>query len=135
MSVSRRVLLTGLLLLISPTALAHPGRPGHSHRAKRRRKVRRRVRRRRIRRRVGWRLVRGRRVLVVPLGIAVGWELVVDDHIVIVKEVHTHKIVVEKTDGSVQSIDVEKGDTAENAKDLEGSDYEVEVEEEVEEED
>ncbi len=25
MSVSRRVLLTGLLLLISPTALAHPG--------------------------------------------------------------------------------------------------------------
>lgn len=74
-------------------------------------------------------------MLVVPAMLAVGWELFVDDQVVVVKEVHEHTVVVEYSDGRKESIEVVREDTEENAKELEGSEYEVEVEEEVEEED
>ncbi len=64
-----------------------------------------------------------------PVG---GWKLLKDDKIVVVKEVHKHTIVVEHTDGKTEEIEITKDDTKENSQDLEGSNYEVEVEEEVE---
>jgi bifunctional DNA-binding transcriptional regulator/antitoxin component of YhaV-PrlF toxin-antitoxin module len=63
---------------------------------------------------------------VVPTALAIGWELVVDDRVVVVTEVHEHRVVVEHADGSKESIDVVKEDSGENAEDLEGSEYEVE---------
>lgn len=129
MGMTRRLFLTGLLVfLASPTALVFPG----PERRKRRRRRRRRFWRRRTRRRVLWRVIGGRRLLVVPLGIAVGWELMKDDQVVVVKEVHTHKIVVAHEDGQTEEIEIAKEDTQENAKNLEGSKYEVEVDEDVE---
>ena len=123
MSISRRSFMAALIaILASPTTLVHSGPP-------RRRRRRRRVRRRRLRRRVLWRTIGGRRLLVVPLAIAVGWELLKDDKVVIVKEVHTHKIVVEDTNGKTETIEIIKEDTKENLHDLEGSKYEVEIEE------
>jgi hypothetical protein len=130
MSFSRRGVLAVLLVLLTPSAWAHPGPHRHPHGGPRRR-IRRRVMRRRIRRAVLWRTVGGRRLLFVPLAVAVGWELLVDDKVVVVKEVHTHHIVVEHSDGTTQKLDVKKEDTKENKKDLEGSEYEVEIEEEV----
>ena len=125
MVLSRRVLLTGLFALVASSALAHTGRHRHPHRP-----GRRWVRRRRIRRRVRWRTVRGRRLLVVPLTLHIGTELLMDnDIVVVVREVHEHKIVVEHADGHTEEIEVEREDTEENTKDLEGSEYEVEVEE------
>lgn len=125
-AVSRRVVVTGLLALVALPALAHPGRHRHPHGRGPRVRPRRRIRRRRVRRRVVWRTVRGRRVLVVPTALAIGWELVVDDRVVVVTEVHEHRVVVEHADGSKESIDVVKEDSGENAEDLEGSEYEVE---------
>ena len=75
-----------------------------------------------------WRTTAGRRLLVVPLAVAVGWELMVDDNVVVVKEVHTEYVVVEKSDGSSEKIDIVKEDTDENSEELEGSEYEEEVE-------
>ncbi len=131
MAFSRRVFLAGLLTLLTllaPAALAHPGKHRHRHGPKRPRIRRRRVRRRRTRRRVRWRVVRGRRRLIVPAAVAVGWEIVEGDKVMVVREVHEHRIVVEHSDGTIQEIEVEKDDTPENTEDLEGSEYEVEVE-------
>lgn len=50
-----------------------------------------------------------------------------------VKKVHEHKILVEHIDGSTQEIEIMKEDTEENTKNQEGSKYEVEVDQEVEE--
>ncbi len=74
-------------------------------------------------------------MLVVPVGLAIGWELALDDRVVVVREIHEHKIVVERADGTTESIEVVKEDTADNTKELEGSEYEVEIEEEVVDED
>ena len=65
---------------------------------------------------------------MVPLAVAVGWELMLTDRVVVVKEVHEHTIVVENADGTRETIEVAKEDTDDNAIDLEGSEYEVEVE-------
>lgn len=125
MGISRRLFLTVLLAFwAAPTMLVHSGPL-----RKRRRRRRRRFWRRRIRRHAVWRTVGGRRFLVVPVGIAVGWELLKDDKVVVVKEVHKHRIVVEHTNGKTEEIEIVKEDTKENSKDLEGSKYEVEVEE------
>jgi len=66
------------------------------------------------------------------MAIAVAWELLKDDKIVVVKEVHKHTIVVEQTNGKTEEIEIVKDDTKENSQDLEGSKYKVEVEEKVE---
>ena len=74
--------------------------------------------------------MRGRRLLVVPLKLRIGTELLMDnDKVVVVREVHEHKIIVEHADGNMEEIEVEREDTEENTQDLEGSEYEVEVEE------
>jgi hypothetical protein len=123
---------------------------------RRRRRVRRRVRRhvrRRFRRRVAFRTVGARRLLVVPLAVAVGWELAVaaeragdPDVVVVVKEVKKtdagEVLVVSEPSGKVREIEVVREDTAENAKDLPGTELpagdtstpavEADVEEEVE---
>lgn len=135
MALSRRAVVFALLTLLAPPALAHPGKHRHPHGVKRRIRRRRRVHRRRVRRRVGWRVVRGRRRLVVPVGLAVGWELVVDDRVVVVKEIEETRIIVEHEHGNSESIPFIREDDDQNTKDLEGSEYEVEIEEEVEEDD
>ena len=131
MNSSRRILLHFLLAsFLAPPALANgPHRHHHGHH--RRVGVRRRVWRWRVRRHVGWRVIGPRRLLVVPMALTVGWELFVDKKVVVVKEVHEHKVVVEHVDGKTQTIEIVKQDTDENAKNHEGSKYETveEVEE------
>jgi hypothetical protein len=114
MSYSRRKFIAVLLTALTPAvALARPV-------LHRRPRVfrHRRFHRRRIRRRVLWRAVRGRRLLVVPFAVVAGWELFVDNKVVVVKEVHEHRIIVEHADGSQQSIEVVKEDTEGNTQDL-----------------
>lgn len=131
MRLSRRRLLSFILAsLMAPSILAHGGH--HHHRHPHRALVRRRVWRRRIRRHVVWHVIGGRRVLVVPVALAVGWELFVDNKPVVVKEVHRHKVIVEHTDGKTETVEIVKRDTPENTKNHDGSRYETE--EEVEEE-
>ena len=132
MDASRRSFLIGLLVLLAPPALAHPGHHRHPH-VRRHRGRRRRVHRRRVRRRVVWRTNRGVRRLVVPVAVAPGWELVVDDRVVVVKQVHPDAIVVAHADGTTEKIPVRKQDTEENKQDLEGSEIVETVDEEVEE--
>jgi hypothetical protein len=137
MGISRRSFLAGLSTLtalagvglaVSPAA-AHPGAHRHPHRRsvrKRQRRHRRAVRRarRRVRRRVRWRVIAGRRALVVPLAVAVGWELLVDDRVVRVTEVHHHHVVVVHSDGRTEELPIAREDTDDNGVELEGSEYE-----------
>ena len=60
-------------------------------------------------------MVGGRRLLIVPLAIAVGWKFLKDDKVVVVKEVHKHTIVVEHTNGKTEEIQIVKGVTKENS--------------------
>jgi hypothetical protein len=94
----------------------------------RRRMVRRRVRRR-FRRRVITRVVLGRRFWVVPLAVAVGWELVHDNRVVVVKEIKTvvrdgskvEVALVSDDTGKTEEVDILREDNRANAKDLGGS--------------
>lgn len=131
MYTTRRTFLTGVLLLLAAPALAHPGPHRHPHRRLLGRRLFRR-RLRRVRRRVLWRSVAGRRVLVVPLALAVGWELMVDEKPVVVHEVHEHHVVVKHADGKTEKLEIAKEDTVENSQELEGSEYEDESEAEAE---
>lgn len=125
----RRLLSLILASLITPSVFAHGGH--HHHRHPHRGRVRRRVWRRRIRRHVAWQVIGARRLLVVPVALAVGWELFVDNKPVVVKEVHHHKVVVEHIDGKTETVEIVKQDTPENTKNHEGTKYETveEVEE------
>jgi len=109
-------LLASTLGLAAGDALAGP---------RRRRRVRRRVRRRirrRWRRRVVWRTLGARRALVVPVALAVGWELAVDNRVVVVHEMKPDVIiVVDSKTTAIEDIPIVKEDTAENSKDLEGT--------------
>ena len=106
-----------------------------------RRRVRRRIRRR-IRRRVAWRVVTGRRRLVVPLAVAVGWELMLDSRVVVVRQVKATSIIIITNNKSPEEIEVEREDTADNREELQGTEVPAgetgtpvrEVEEDVEEE-
>ena len=120
--IGRRSFVAWLLVWVGAGMILGPEEAaarGHRRRRRRRRRIRRR-----IRRRAAWRIVAGRRLLVVPLAIAVGSELLVDDKVVIVKEVHRHRVVVEHSDGKTETIEVVKKDTPENTKELEGSEIE-----------
>jgi hypothetical protein len=97
---------------------------------RRRRRVRRRIFvRRRIRRHAFTRIVFGRPFWVVPLGLAVGWELAHADRVVVVKEIKVvekdgNKIevaTVEDSKGKSEQIEITREDTAENSKNLEGT--------------
>jgi hypothetical protein len=157
-TMNRRQFLTGLIagaatLTVLPSlADASPARRRH------RRRVRRRIRRR-IRRRAVRRMVRGRPYWVVPVGLVVGWELMHEDRVVVVREIKVVEIEGQKTEvavvvpadakvepgktPAVEEIAILREDTKENAEDLEGSRLpdddkatpgrEVEIEEEVDE--
>ena len=153
----RRSFLIGLLAgatCLSPAlSLAGP-------RTKAPRRVRRKVRRlirRRIRRRAVWRARHGWRVLAIPVALAVGWELLIDDRVVVVRELKTVdknddlgkavrvEVVVVDGGGKSEEIVVQREDSPENAQELDGTvlgegekdgpsvEKEEEVEEEVEE--
>ena len=159
---SRRTFaISALSLLVSgcfrtrrrgPRARRAPGRrraPVRRRRVARNRYIRRRRVRRRIHRRLMWRTVTGRRVAVVPVGVVVGWQLSMPDRVVVVHEVKTvyvegkpqERIVVVGDNGYREEIPVVREDTAENRKELEGSELpstdtttpalEVEVEEDA----
>jgi len=110
---------------LGPGAEANP-----RARARRRpnRHVRRRIRRRH-RRRVAVRLVAGRPVWVVPVGLAAGWELAHADRVVVVKETRivgrdgakVEVVVVVDQDGKTDEIEIVREDTTENRAELEGS--------------
>lgn len=157
---NRRQFLTGLAAgaasLVLLPALGDAATP--ARRRRRRRRVRRRIRRR-VRRRAVRRMVRGRPWWVVPVGLAVGWELLHEDRVVVVREVKVVEIDGEKAEvavvvaadagagaqASLEEIPIIREDTKENAEELEGSRLpdddkstpgrEVEIEEEVEVED
>ena len=94
-----------------------------------------------------WRTITGRRVAVVPVGVVVGWQLSMPDRVVVVHEVKTvyvegvpqERIVVVGDDGYREEIPIVREDTADNKKELKGSELpstdtttpalEVEVEE------
>lgn len=114
----RRELLAAAVALVAGGCLVrpHPMR----HHARVRRRVRRRIRRR-YRRRVAWRVVTGRRVLVVPTAVVVGWELSVDNRVHVVREVRPDVIVLVDSDGKTVEHPIEREDTAENGRDEPGS--------------
>ena len=82
---SRKFLLTLTVAaaLVPSMGVSFPALAGPIRREERRE---RRVIRRRIRRHILWRTVAGRRLLVVPLAVAVGEELAIDNRVVVVKE-------------------------------------------------
>lgn len=130
----RRTFLLGLLggaatLIFGIDADARPP-------FRKRRRVRRRVRRRmgRMRRRARWAMRAGRRALIVPVGLAVGWELMVENRVALVQSVGSGQAVVRYVDGGgVETIQVAMENTADNSEVLPGSEYEAEVEEEFDE--
>ena len=151
--VNRRTFLARLAVAITAmaagvTVLPDEGEAGPVRRErKRRRRVRRRRRRRRHRRRVVRRAWRGHHRWVVPVALAVGWELAHEDRIVVVHEVKYVEVEGEKTEVVVttegEEIYVVREDDKTNASAEEGSflpdddastpGVDVEVEEEVEE--
>lgn len=102
--------------------------PRGAIRRHRRRVVRRHVRRR-IRRRAIVRMMHGRPVWIVPVGLVAGWELVHENRIVVVQETkfveldgaRTEVAIVRDSDGKTEQIAVAREDTAENRENLEGS--------------
>lgn len=88
----------------------------------------------------------GRRVAVVPVAVAVGWELEVEKTVVVVHEVKPEVVVVRYPDGTTKELAAVKEDTPENGEELQGTqlpegstephrevEEEVEIEEEVDE--
>lgn len=133
----RRTFLLGLLggaaaLLFGGDADAKhpPFRGPGGPRGRARRRVRRKMRR--MRRRVRWAMRAGRRALIVPVGLAVGWELMVENRLALVQSMSGGQVVVRYVDGgSVETVPVMMENTPENSAAMEGSEYEVEVEEDV----
>jgi len=79
---------------------------------------------------VVFRTVAGRRIWVAPVALAVGWELALaDNRVVVVKETkfversgaRVEVAVVQGSDGKTEEIEITREDTADNAKDLQGS--------------
>jgi hypothetical protein len=119
--------LGGLSTFLPDEAAAGP-RGRKAARRSVRRKTRRRVRRR-IRRRAVRRTVKGRKLVVVPMAVAAGWELELEGQVVVVQEVSTKQvdgstvdvIVVKDSSGKVATHYVLKEDNADNQASLQGS--------------
>lgn len=90
-------------------------------------------------------MITGRNVLVVPVGMVVGWELAMESRVVVVREVRpTTIIVVNASGGGEEEIEIVREDTPENTVDEQGTEVaatdtttpyrEVEEDQEVEEE-
>jgi hypothetical protein len=106
--------------------------------------------RRRYRRLAVTRVVLGRRLWVVPVGLAIGWELVHDHRVVIVRDIkvverdgaRVEVAVVQDGAGKTEEVEVLREDTSDNRTELEGSvladseqntpSVEAEIEEEIE---
>jgi hypothetical protein len=127
----RRKLLSAIAPLIG-AALTFKVTDALAYRPARRvrRRVRRRIRvRRRFRRRAIRRIIFGRPFWVVPVALAVGWELALADRVVVVKETRiiekegnrTEVALVQDSDGKTEQIEITREDSADNAADLEGS--------------
>ena len=129
--IDRRDLLVSLAGIVGGVLAAGGGdaEGGQRRPAVRRRRVRRRVRRR-IRRRVVTRAVLGRRVWVAPVALVTGWELALaSNRVVVVKEVRfveragtrVEIAVVQGSDGKTEELEIVREDTADNARNLQGS--------------
>jgi high-affinity K+ transport system ATPase subunit B len=147
---NRRGFFTVLTAALSGALLSAQAEAQLGVRRRARRRVRRRIRRR-IRRRAFTRVVLGRPFWVVPFGMVVGWELLHDNRVVVVKETKiierdgqkVEVAVVQDDKGKTEEVDILREDNADNAKDLEGSrladndksspGIESEIEEEVDE--
>jgi hypothetical protein len=67
-------------------------------------------------------VVTGRRVAVVPVAVAVGWELALGPRVVVVREVRpTTIMVVDVAGGAPEEIEVAREDNAENGVEEQGS--------------
>jgi len=131
--IDRRRFLSSLAALIAAGVLVpEDAFGGPRRRARKRRRVRRTVRRRvrrRHRRRVRRRTIRGRNLWVVPLAVAVGWELMLDDRVVVVKERRTNTVddvevtvlVVVDDAGKEQELEVHLDDDDTNGQMMVGS--------------
>lgn len=147
---NRRDFATALAAVIGIALHSQPNDAVAQPRRRARRRVRRRVRRR-FRRVAVTRMVRGRRLWVVPVGLAIGWELVHENRVVVVKETkfverdgaNVEVVVVQDSAGATEEVEVLREDTAANRKELDGSilgdndrstpGVEAEIEEDVEE--
>lgn len=129
--IDRRGLLVSLAGIVGGVLAVGGGDAAGGQRrpAVRRRRVRRRVRRR-IRRRVVTRVVLGRRVWVAPVALVVGWELALaSNRVVVVREVkfveragtRVEIVVVQGSDGKTEELEIVREDTADNAKNIQGS--------------
>ncbi len=142
----RREFLTTLATAVAgltlPLAASARPRRRPTHRPARRtvrRHVRRRVRRR-IRRPVTYRTFAGKRRLVVPVAVAVGWELALDDQVVRVVAIEDDVMTVRFADGQVTDHAIHREDTVDNSLVLQGTELDaddtsspfVEAEEDVE---
>lgn len=124
----RRALSAALAALLGATLAAEPLTVAAQVLRRRRRRVRRRIRRR-FRRRVATRIVFGRRFWVVPVALAVGWELVHENRVVVVRETRiverdgnrVEVAVVADSSGKTEEIEIVREDTRENSQELEGS--------------
>ncbi|WP_179116175.1 hypothetical protein [Solemya velum gill symbiont] len=129
MAISRRKFLAmAVAAIASPSLIAHPGPHHHPHRpGPRLRPLRphRPLRRRRLhpRRRVIWRRVHHRRHLVVPLALAIGWELFFDGRPHTVVVVNPDSVVVRDLSNNEKEIPVVFEDTADNISDIHDWDY------------
>ncbi len=128
MAISRRKFLAITIAAIaSPNLFAHPGAHHHPHRPgpHLRPLHPRPLRRRRPlhRRRVIWRRIHHRRHLVVPLTLAVGWELIIDGRPHTVVVVKPRSVIVRDLSDNEQEIPVVFEDTADNSFDILDGDY------------
>ena len=133
---TRRQFLAAVAALIAAGVLAPEdaiaGPRGRKAKRKKKRRVRRTVRRRvrrRRRRRVRRRTVAGRNLWVVPVAVAIGWELMLDDRVVIVKdrrtrsadEVEVTVLVVVDDAGEESEVEVHLEDDETNRQVMAGS--------------
>jgi hypothetical protein len=77
--------------------------------------------RRRIRRRVFTRVMDGRPYWIVPTQVAVGWELVNAQRVVVVRLLEERAALVADVGGPIQRIDIAREDNTSNSQELDGS--------------